>query len=293
MEVFAFIDTEKTAFPIAFMCRRLGVSTAGYYAWKQRPPSPRAVADARIGQLIHQIHAGSRGTYGAPRIHAELADEHGIRCGRKRVARLMRSARLRGVCRRRRARTTRRDEQAQLSDDLVRRQFKANAPNALWVADITYLPTWQGFLYLAAIIDAYSRRVVGWSMASHLRSELVLDALEMALWNRRPGPGLIHHSDHGCQYTSLAFGRRCRDAGIAGSMGSVGDCFDNAMAESFFASLECELIDRSRWTTHTEARMAVFDYIECFYNPRRRHSAIYYLSPAEFERRALRPSIAA
>lgn len=293
MHIFEFIDAEKTSFPIAFMCRRLGVSKAGYYAWKERPPSQHAVADTRLSKLIHQIHAGSRGTYGAPRIHAELADEHGVRCGRKRVARLMRSARLRGVCRRRRARTTRRDEQAQPSDDLVRRQFKASEPNALWVADITYLPTWQGFLYLAAIIDAYSRRVVGWSMASHLRTELVLDALEMALWNRRPGPGLIHHSDHGCQYTSLAFGHRCREAGIAASMGSVGDCFDNAMAESFFASLECELIDRSRWKTHTQARMAVFDYIECFYNPRRRHSANHYLSPAEFERRALRASIAA
>ncbi|MBO0758293.1 MAG: IS3 family transposase, partial [Bradyrhizobiaceae bacterium] len=233
VHIFEFIDAEKTSFPIAFMCRRLGVSKAGYYAWKERPPSQRAVADTRLSKLIHQIHAGSRGTYGAPRIHAELADEHGVRCGRKRVARLMRSARLRGVCRRRRARTTRRDEQAQPSDDLVRRQFKASEPNALWVADITYLPTWQGFLYLAAIIDAYSRRVVGWSMASHLRTELVLDALEMALWNRRPGPGLIHHSDHGCQYTSLAFGHRCREAGIAASMGSVGDCFDNAMAESF------------------------------------------------------------
>ncbi len=286
MQVFQFIDAEKTSFPIAFMCRRLGVSKAGYYAWQGRPAAQRAVADARLGKLIHQIHAGSRGTYGAPRIHAELADEHGIRCGRKRVARLMRIAKLRGVCRRRRVRTTRRDEQAQVSDDLVQRQFNATEPNALWIADITYLPTWQGFLYLAVIIDTYSRRVVGWSMANNLRTELVLDALEMALWNRRPGPGLIHHSDHGCQYTSLAFGRRCGEAGIAASMGSVGDCFDNAMCESFFASLECELIDRNRWRTHSEARMSVFDYIECFYNPRRRHSALGYLSPAQFERRA-------
>ncbi len=291
--VFEFIDAEKTSFPIAFMCRRLGVSRAGYFAWKGRPPSPHAVTDARISEIIHQVHAGSRGTYGAPRIHAELADEHGIRCGRKRVARLMRIASLRGVCRRRRVKTTRRDEQAQISDDLVQRQFSATGPNELWISDITYLPTWQGFLYLAVVIDAYSRRVVGWSMANHLRTELVLDALEMALWNRRPAPGLIHHSDHGCQYTILAFGRRCRQAGIAASMGSVGDCFDNAMCESFFASLECELIDRSRWRTHSEARMAVFDYIECFYNPRRRHSGLGYVSPTEFERRALRQTIAA
>jgi putative transposase len=292
-QVFEFIDAEKTSFPIAFMCHRLGVSTAGYYAWRQRPLSARAVADAHLTRTIHQIHAGSRGTYGAPRIHAELAQEHGVHCGRKRVARLMRIAQLRGVCRRRRVRTTRRDEQAALSDDLVQRQFSAGRPDALWCADITYLPTWQGFLYLAVIIDAYSRRVVGWSMTNHLRTELVLDALEMALWNRRPGAGLVHHADHGTQYTSLAFGRRCRQAGITPSMGSVGDCFDNAMAESFFASLECELIDRSRWRTHTEARIAVFDYIEAFYNPRRRHSALAYLSPAEFERRRLRHTAAA
>jgi putative transposase len=293
IQVFEFIDAEETSFPIAFMCRRLGVSKAGYYAWKHRPLSQRAVADARISTLIHQIHAGSRGTYGAPRIHAELAHDHGVRCGRKRVARLMRIAELKGVCRRRRIKTTRRDEQAQISDDLVQRQFKASESNALWIADITYLPTWQGFLFLAVVIDAWSRRVVGWSMANHLRTELVLDALEMALWNRRPGPGLIHHSDHGCQYTSLAFGRRCREAGVAPSMGSVGDCFDNAMCESFFASLECELIDRSRWRTHTEARMAVFEYIEAFYNSRRRHSGLDYLSPANFERRARRATIAA
>ena len=293
IHVFEFIDAEKTSFPIAFMCRRLGVSTAGYYAWLNRAPSARSVADAELTNTIQQIHARSRGTYGVPRIHAELGEEHGIHCGRKRVARLMRRASLRGVCRRRRVRTTRRDEQAQLSDDLVQRQFAASRPDALWCADITYLPTGQGFLYLAVIIDAYSRRVVGWSMANHLRTELVLDALEMALWNRRPGAGLIHHADHGTQYTSLAFGRRCRQAGITPSMGSVGDCFDNAMAESFFASLECELIDRSRWRTHTHARMAVFDYIECFYNPRRRHSAIAYLSPAEFERRDRRQTTAA
>jgi putative transposase len=293
VEVFKFIDAEKTSYPIAFMCRRLGVSSAGYYAWKQRPPSQRSLTDARISTLIHQIHAGSRGTYGAPRIHAELADEHSVRCGRKRVARLMRRAQLRGVCRRRHVKTTRRDEQAQISDDLVQRQFTASGPNALWIADITYLPTWQGFLFLAVVIDAWSRRVVGWSMASHLRTELVLDALEMALWNRRPKPGLIHHSDHGCQYTSLAFGRRCREAGVAASMGTVGDCFDNAMCESFFASLECELIDRSHWPTHSQARSAVFDYIEAFYNPRRRHSGIGYLSPAAFERRATTQTIAA
>jgi putative transposase len=285
-EIFRFIDAEKASFPIAFMCRRLGVSVSGYYAGRTRPPSARAVADARLSTTIRLIHAGSRGIYGAPRVHAELAAEHGVRCGRKRVARLMRVAGLRGVCRRRQVRTTRRDGQAELSDDLVRRQFHASEPNRLWVADITYLPTWQGFLYLAVVLDAFSRRVVGWSMAGDLRTDLVLDALEMALWSRRPGPGLVHHSDHGSQYTSLAFGRRCRTAGIAQSMGSIGDSFDNALAESFFASLECELIDRSRWRSSTEARMAVFDYLETFYNPRRRHSALGYLSPDQYERRS-------
>ena len=225
-------------------------------------------------------------------MHAELADAHGIHGGRKRVARLMRSAGLVGVCRRRTARTTRREEAATVADDLVRRSFAAGAPDRLWVADITYLPTRQGFLYLAVVLDACSRRVVGWAMADHLGAELVLDALEMALWNRRPAPGLVHHSDHGCQYTSLAFGRRCRQAGISVSMGSVGDCYDNAMAESFLATLECELVARSRWCTHTEARMAVFDYIEGFYNPRRRHSALAYLSPAEYERRHRDPTAA-
>jgi putative transposase len=283
--VFRFIEAEKAGFPIAFMCRRLGVSTSGYYAWRVRRPSARAVADAGLTATIRQIHAASRGTYGAPRVHAELDDAHGLRCGRKRVARLMRTAGLVGVCRRRTARTTRRDETAAPSDDLVRRSFAAAAPDRLWVADITYLPTWQGFLYLAIILDAFSRRVVGWAMADHLRSELVVEALEMATWNRRPSPGLVHHSDHGCQYTSLAFGQRCRQAGIAVSMGSVGDCYDNAMAESFFATLEGELVARTRWRSHAEARMAIFDYIEGFYNPRRRHSALDYLSPAEYERR--------
>jgi putative transposase len=198
----------------------------------------------------------------------------------------MRRAGLAGVSRRRYVRTTRRDERAPVSDDLVHRVFTATAPNQLWLADITSLPTWQGFLYLAIVLDAYSRRVVGWAMADHMRAELVVDALEMARWHRRPEGGLVHHSDHGSQYTSLAFGRCLREAGIAQSMGTVGDCYDNAMAESFFATLECELIKRSRWRSHNEARMAVFDYVETFYSPIRRHSALGYQSPLEFERRS-------
>jgi putative transposase len=282
---FIAAEAKEATFAVAFMCQRLGVSRSGYYAWQQRPPSARAAADAALTATIQQIHAASRGTYGAPRVHAELREAHQVRCGRKRVERLMHAAALRGVCRHRPVRTTRRDRGAERADDLVHRQFAADAPNRLWVADITYLPTWAGFLYLAVILDAFSRKVVGWSMAAHLQTRLVLDALEMALWQRQPAAGLVHHSDHGSQYTSLAFGRRCREAGIATSRGTVGDAYDNALAESFFASLETELIDRSRWKTHTEARMAVFDYLETFYNPKRRHSALGYLSPATYERR--------
>lgn len=294
MSRFRFIAAEKGQHSVALLCRVLQVSRSGFYAWLGRQPSARARADATLAEWIRVIHRESRGTYGAPRVHAELAEAHGIQCGRKRVARLMRAVGLAGVCRRRTVRTTQRDGDATtaVSDDLVKRAFTASAPDRLWVADITYLPTWQGFLYLAVVLDAFSRRVVGWAMADHLRTELVLEALEMALWNRRPAPGLVHHSDHGCQYTSLAFGRRCRQAGIAVSMGSVGDCYDNALAESFFATLECELVTRSRWRTHTEARMAVFDYIEGFYNPRRRHSALTYLSPADYERRHRDPTAA-
>jgi putative transposase len=198
----------------------------------------------------------------------------------------MRAAGLVGVARRKGTITTRRDDDARPAPDLVDRNFTATGPNQLWVADITYIPTWAGFLYLAVVLDAWSRRVVGWAMATHLRTELVLDALDMALTQRRPD-AVIHHSDQGCQYTSFAFGKRCRDMGVRPSMGSVGDCFDNAMCESFFATLECELLDRQAFKTQTEARLAVFDFIEGFYNPHRRHSAIDYQSPINYERRQL------
>jgi putative transposase len=197
----------------------------------------------------------------------------------------MRALGLEGVHRRRTTRTTIRDRHAAPAPDLVERAFSAAGPDRLRVADITYLPTWQGFLYLAVVLDVFSRRIVGWSMAGHLRTELIVAALDMALARRRPAAGLVHHSDRGTQYTSLAFGGRCREAGIALSMGSVGDAYDNAMAESFFGTLETELIDRSSWRTRADARLAVFDYIEAFYNPLRRHSSLGQLSPAEFERR--------
>jgi putative transposase len=264
------------------MCQLLGVSVSGYYAWQRRPPSARATADAALGVRIRAIHERSRGTYGAPRVQAELAAE-GQAASRKRVARLMRGAGLAGVSRRRQFTTTTRG-QGRPAPDLVDRNFAVSRRDQLWVADITYIPTWTGFLYLAVVLDAWSRRIVGWAMAMHLRTELVLDALNMALWQRRPGE-VIHHSDQGTQYTSIAFGQRCREAGVRPSMGSVGDCFDNAMCESFFATLECELLDRRRFRNQAEARLAVFDFLEGWYNLHRRHSALGYLSPAEFERR--------
>jgi putative transposase len=264
------------------MCRMLGVSTSGYYAWRKRTPSRRARADAELLGRIVAVHKRSRGVYGAPRVHAELRAE-GERVSRKRVARLMRQAGLAGVSRRRKVKTTVRNEQATPAPDLVGRDFAASGPNRLWVADITYIATLTGFLYLAVVLDAWSRRVVGWAMETHLRTELVLEAMDMAIRQRQPRD-VIHHSDQGCQYTSFAFGQRCRAAGVRPSMGSVGDAYDNAMCESFFASLECELLDRRRFGNQAEARMAILDYLEGFYNPRRRHSALGYLSPMDFER---------
>jgi putative transposase len=266
---------------IATMCRALGVSPGGFYARLRRPPSARARADGELSARIAEIHRRSRATYGAPRIHAELK-EQGIRVGCKRVARLMRAAELKGVSRRNWIITTVRDRAARPAPDLVERNFSAPAPNHLWVADITYIPTWAGFLYLAVVLDAFSRKIVGWAMETYLRTELVLKALDMALGQRR-ADGVIHHSDQGSQYTSLAFGRRCEQAGVRPSMGSVGDCFDNAMCESFFATLECELLNRRRFKTQVEARMALFDFIEGWYNPHRRHSALDYLSPINDE----------
>jgi putative transposase len=263
------------------MCRVLDVSTSGYYAWRQRQPSPRAQADQKLRQRIREIHEKSKGTYGAPRIHAELA-EAGLCVGRKRVARLMRTEDLRGVSRRKAPRTTQRKSGAHPAPDLVQRNFTADAPDQLWVADITYVATWAGGLYLAVVVDAWSRKVVGWAMSTHLHTALVLDALQMAIQQRRP-EGVIHHSDQGSQYTSLAFGQRCREAGVRPSMGSVGDCYDNALCESFFATLECELLDRHTFHTQTQARLAIFEFVEGWYNPHRRHSALDYLSPNRYE----------
>jgi len=281
------VKANQAIYPIATMCRVLGVSTSGYHAWLRRPSSARARSDTALGERISEIHAASHGVYGTPRIHFELG-ETGVRVGRKRVARILSQLGLQGVSHRRRAvRTTVRGDNP-AAPDLVDRQFTANEANKLWVADITYIPTGSGVLYLAIVLDVFSRRIVGWSMATTLHRKLVLDALNMAVAMRKPS-NVIHHSDQGSQYTSVAFGKRCREAGVRPSMGSVGDAYDNAMAESFFATLECELLDRQRFKTHAEARIAIFAFIEGFYNPRRRHSALGYLSPAEFERRHSTP----
>jgi len=280
------VSANQGTYPVATMCRLLEVSTSGYYAWRTRSQSARDGANAVLAERIQQIHQMSRGTYGAPRIHAELRAQ-GVAASRKRVSRLMRLSGIQGVTRRRFKKTTQRADNARPAPDLVDRNFQADAPDQLWIADITYISTWEGFLYLAVVIDTFSRRVVGWSMATHLRAELVIEALNMALWQRRPVE-VIHHSDQGSQYTSLAFGKRCKRAGVRPSMGSVGDCYDNAMCESFFATLETELLDRETFKSHRQARLAVFEFIEGWYNRHRRHSSLQYESPISYERRAQR-----
>jgi len=282
MSRFRFIDAEKARFPVSLLCKIVGVSKSGYYAWKSRAPSKRSREDAVLTEKIREVYQRSRETYGYPRVHAELR-ALGVRCGRRRVARLMRRAGLRGCMRARKKRTTRCDPRAVPAPDLVKRDFHATAPDRLWTADITYLKTDEGFLYLAFVLDVYSRRIVGWSMATHLRTELVVDALEMAVWRRKPAAGLVHHSDRGVQYTALSFGKRLEEAGIVPSMGRAGSALDNAVSESFVSTLKCELVHRRRFPTREAARSAVFEYLEVFYNRRRLHSSLGYLSPESYE----------
>jgi putative transposase len=269
---------------VATQCRVLGVSVSGYYASRSRPPSVRDLEDALLVGKIREAHAASRGTYGSPRVHAELKAQ-GVNVGEKRVARLMKETGLEGVSPRKWTTTTTRDEAHAPAADLVQRDFRATAPNKLWVSDITYVPTLGGFLYLAIVLDVFSRRIVGWAMSASLATPLVLAALEMAIRARQPS-GVVHHSDRGCQYTSVAFGQKCIDAGIKPSMGTVGDAYDNAMAESFFSTLECELLGRQPMSSREQARRDVFSFIEGWYNPHRRHSALGYKSPVEFEESA-------
>ena len=284
MSVYRFVAAEKAVHSIAIMCRVLEVSRSGYHAWVRRPPSLRALEDARLTARIRVLHKQRREVYGSPRIWSDLVLDDGERIGRKRVERLMRQAGLSGLITKKWRATTIRVPGVRVADDLLDRNFAAGAPNRCWVADITYLRTWEGWLYLVAVQDLYSRRIVGWAMADHLRAELVTDALQMALAHRQPERGLIWHSDQGSQFVSLAFGQQARAAGIAQSMGSRGDCFDNAVAESFFATLKKELINRRSWPSKPELRTEVFDYIEVFYNRERRHSTLGQLSPADYEK---------
>lgn len=285
MKCFRFIRAEKANHSISLMARVLSVSRAGYYAWERRAPCARERFDAELRRRVRPIHAGagSRGSYGAPRVHAQLRRE-GVRVSRKRVERLMCEAGLQGRPRRRRRRaTTTRVPGVRPAPDLVERDFNPAAPNRLWCADLTEIPTGEGKLYLAAAVDCFSRALVGWSVAERMPAELVVDALEMAVRRRRPGPGLVHHSDQGSQYTSLVFGKAAREAGVARSMGSKGDCYDNAVCESFFATLKRELVNVSPFATRDQARGAIFEWIEIDYNRARLHSTLGHLSPAEFE----------
>lgn len=245
-------------------------------------PSAHQKRDESLKIRIKEIHSRSRGTYGAPRILAELKFI-GERVSKKRVQRLMSELRIVGASRRRWESTKKKEERFRVAPDLVERKFEATAPNQLWVADITYIPTWEGFLFLSVVLDVFSRRIVGWSMSDNLKTDLVINSLQMALHQRRP-EDVIHHSDQGCQYTSISFGMRCKEAGVRPSMGSVGDCYDNAMCESFFATLECELLQRTKFKSRAQAELSVFEFIEGWYNPHRRHSGLDYHSPMQYER---------
>ena len=266
---------------VTVACRVLRVSRSGFYEWRDRARSAREVADEQLSATIAKVHAASRGTYGAPRVHAELRLGLGVACGRKRVARLMRAGGLAGVCHRRKHR--RAGPAPAVHEDLVQRRFVADAPDRLWVTDITEHPTAEGKVYCAAVLDVFGRTVVGWSIADHMRAELVVDALEMARWRRRPPAGAVVHSDRGSQYTSWIFGHRLRAAGLLGSMGRVASSVDNGMIESFWSTMQRELLDRQKWDTRADLGSAIFEWIEAFYNPRRRHSALGYLSPVQFE----------
>jgi putative transposase len=280
--VHRFIRAEKANHAVATLCRVLEVSRAGFYAAERRAPCRRQLEDDQLAVAIGEIHRDSRETYGTPRVHAMLR-RRGICVSRKRVARLMRRERISGLVKRRRGKTTIRVPGVATAPDLVRREWNPTAPNRLWVADITFIRTWEGWLYLAAVLDCHSRRCVGWSLREDLRSELVVDAVEMAIARRRPRPGLVHHSDHGSQYVSLAMGEHLREAGIDISMGAKGSALDNAVIESFFSTLKRELVNRYSWPTKADARVAVFEWIEVFYNRQRIHTTLGYATPDEYE----------
>jgi transposase InsO family protein len=273
----------KLTYPIAQLCLALGVSRSGFYAWRQHQPSRRAQEDTRLGSSILQIHARSRQTYGSPRIREELR-EAGVAIGRRRVARLMRQKGIYGRSRRRRSpQTTDSNHDQPLAPNLLKDRAPASRINEVWVTDITYIPTDEGWLYLAGILDVYSRKIVGWSVSATLASELCLDALSTALQQRRPPKGLIHHSDRGVQYASHEYRHALHAAALVPSMSRRANCYDNALAESFWSTLKTECLHRAHFQTRAEASLAVFDFIECFYNPHRRHSSLGYRSPVAFE----------
>jgi transposase InsO family protein len=284
---YACIREHAKEFRVALMCRVLGVARSGYYAWLKRKPSARALQEERLRVEVRAIHRASRGNYGSPRIFQELK-ARGERVSEKRIARLMREAALRGKKRRRFRRTADSSSAQRIAPNVLERRFSVQEVEGIdrvWVTDITYVPTRQGWLYLAVVLDLASRKVVGWAMGATLESELAVSALEAALQQRRPAPGLLHHSDRGAQYTSWDYQERLEACRAVVSMSRKGNCWDNAVAESFFATLEVELIEDADWRTHAEARQAIFEYIEVWYNRQRRHSSLGYVSPAEHERR--------
>ena len=277
-----FIEHHKQEFPIIAMCNVLGVSESGFYAWRKRPACQRTREDAQLRQEIRQVFLTHRGRYGSPRIHMELKDQ-GRSISRKRVARLMREAALSARRKQRRVLTTRREASHPVAPNVLNREFTATAPNQKWVTDITYIPTAQSWLYLAVILDVYSRAVVGWSMSASCDEALVEGALKMAVARRRPQAGLLHHSDRGCQYTSHAYRRQLELLGIVVSMSRKGNCWDNAVMESFFGSLKAEGVGDSVYPSHEHARGSLFEYLEVYYNRHRRHSSLGYVSPLTYE----------
>ena len=279
---FAFIAAEKAQYPVAVLCSVLGVSSSGFYAWRKRPPSRRARADARLALEVRLAHKRGRGTYGSPRVHRELK-AHGHRIGKKRVERLMRQEGIQGQQKRRFRRTTDSNHTQPVAANVLARDFHANAPNTAWVTDVTYVWTAEGWLYLAALLDLFSRRVVGWAVSETNDRALALEALRRALATRRPAAGLVHHSDRGSPYASDDYQAALSERGLVASMSRKGDCWDNAVAESFFATLRAELLDHEHYPTRHAAVASIADYIDGFYNPLRRHSSIGYVSPVEFE----------
>jgi putative transposase len=289
---FDFIAAKEVAFPVATMCRVLGVSPSGYYACKSRPPSKRVADDARVAAEIAAAHRASRGIYGSPRVHRELQAK-GVKVGKKRVERLMTEKGLRGRSKRRFVRTTDSKHDNPIAPNVLERRFEATTPNEAWVGDVTYIATAQGWLFLAVLLDLFSRRVVGWATSDTNDRALALAALDHALQNRRPRPGLVHHTDRGSPYASDDYRTALTQRGIVASMSRTGDCYDNAVAESFFASLKAEWVDHEDYADHDVGRASIGEYIDRFYNPTRRHSHLGYVSPIEFELRSQIAALAA